>query len=126
MAPLARRVFALVAVLALLVAGVVPASSRRPCPVCPRDCPMHTAGTGDHHGAHPRCHHAAGLLGIRAACGHGEESAPSIVSPLRSVLPARVVLRPSLAAEPIIAVTQVAIAAVPLEPPTDPPRAVPT
>jgi len=120
---LARRACALVAVLALLAGGIVPAASTGPgCAVCPPGCPMHARRIGCHEARSGSCHRGAPAAGVRSSCGHRNEAAPSGAATIRAVVLTVVVAPPPLAARAALLPTP-PMAGRPLpEPPTGPPR----
>jgi hypothetical protein len=125
MRSLARRACSLVVVLTLLVAGAVPTAVRRGCPLCPPECPMHAGKVGCHHGSGPGCHHRSDSPGLRAACAAGEPVASLGTPGFRSILPGRVAVSAPLVVAAALAEPARALRDLPLEPPTEPPRARP-
>ena len=122
---LARRTCALVVVLALVLSG--PLSAPRGCVECPPGCPMHARvadGKAPRLGCHHRSMPPAGVVCLRSACGHDatSEAQTGVPGVLADEARVSVVLAPSaMPGAPLL----IASCAAP-EPPTEPPRTLPT
>src|SRR5437763_13941770 len=105
----ARRVCALVAVLALLFASVDSGRPRSGCQTCPPECPMHARRLGCHHATGPRCHSGGGAAALTATCGYAAHA--DVAQGLHATLAPRILATPVFAARHLAPAARVPVSA---------------